>query len=382
MKIFIIAETLTTGGAEWFSLRLAKALTDHGHDVSFFVMRPDMINDRIARKFAEIELITLPLAWTRLLVQGDRVWNKIFGKKWLVEAGNARLIRNYYRRKGADAIHSHLIEADLVALSSNLGEQVQLVTTVHGDYTSALKQNKRQREIRKLMHGLSHIAVISEEQRSILSDSFPDVADKISKIYNGYPPPETARHTIGKTHSVFVFGMIARAIPEKGWKPLIRAFSRISDKNVRLVLYGEGAYLDNLKSENDDERIEFAGFSDDPLAAIGKMDVGLLPSYLKAESLPTTVIEYLAMKKPVIVTNVGEMKNMIKDDRNESAGIVIDELDETAMVPLLYEAMMKLSGDKQFYEEKALCAERAFEKFSMNKCVQAYEKLYRIRRDH
>lgn len=381
MKIFVVAETLTTGGAEWFSLRLAKALIDQGHEVSFFVMRPDIINDRIARKFAEIELITLSLAWTKLLVQGDRVLNKILGKKWLVEAGNAQLIRKYYRRKGADAIHSHLIEADLVALSSNLGKQVQLVTTVHGDYTSALKQNKRQREIQKLMNGLSHIAVISEEQKAILSDSFPDVEGKISKIYNGYPSPEVAGSASGKADSVFVFGMIARAIPEKGWKPLIHAFSRISDMNVRLVLYGEGAYLDALKSENDDERIEFAGFSDDPLAAISKMDVGLLPSYLKAESLPTTVIEYLAMKKPVIVTNVGEMKNMIRDEQNESAGIVIDELDETDMVPLLYEAMMKLFSDKSFYEEKALCAARAFEKFSMSKCVQAYEKLYRIR-DH
>ena len=44
MCIVVVSETLGTGGAETFVLRLATALTERGEQVCIFVLRPDLID--------------------------------------------------------------------------------------------------------------------------------------------------------------------------------------------------------------------------------------------------------------------------------------------------------------------------------------------------
>ena len=375
MTIFIISETLTAGGAEWFSLRLARALQEEGNKVFFFVLRPDLVNEGLKSKFPDLPLITLPLPRVRVLVFLDRFINKIAGKYMLVEWANVKLLKKYIARHSPDVIHGHLIESDLVAIKANDAPQAHNVTTVHGDYIGALKANKRISEISRLLKQLSGIAVISDEQATILKEYYPDAASKIRKIYNGYPLPD--KDFKDPDDTFFCFGMIARAVPEKGWKPLMDAFSLIKNEQVRLLLYGSGPYLDELNEANRDERIIFRGFTNDPLSAISEMHVGLLPSYFTSESLPTTVIEYMALGKPVIATNVGEIKNMILAEDGQSAGILVEEIDTRAMIKPLYDAMTKMLEDKEFYLQKKSVSRKAFEKFSMDKCINAYLKLYK-----
>lgn len=375
MRIFIISETLTAGGAEWFSLRLAQALQQKGNEVFFFVLRADLINPALQNKFPEVKIITLPLIKTKRLVQLDRVVKKLTGKYLLIENANIKLLKKYIAASPPDVIHGHLIESDLVAVKANKNPDAHNVTTIHGDYIGNLKEEDRKKEIRFLLKNLTGIAVITEEQKRILTHYFPECSNKILKIYNGYPFPQKKYKQPDETF--FYFGMIARGIPEKGWKPLIEAFSRLESKKVKLLLYGESDYLTQLKKTNRDVRIEFKGFTDDPLNAISNMHVGLLPSYFTSESLPTTVIEYLALEKPVIATNVGEVRQMIAVSENDNAGIIIDEIDEKKMVQPLYKAMKKMLEDHTFYQTKKANCKAAFEKFSMDKCVDAYIRLYK-----
>lgn len=375
MRIFIISETLTAGGAEWFSLRLANALQENGNEIFFFVLRPDLINDKLKNKFPQLSLVTLPLNQMKWLVQLDRVVKKLTGKYQLVEWANVKLVKRYIKQYHPDVIHGHLIESDLVAVKANTGDYAHNVTTVHGDYIGALKADERKNEIQLLLNKLSGVAVISDEQKRILVEYAPVIIPKLKKIYNGYPLP--AKGFNEPDNAVFTFGMVARGVPQKGWKPLIEAFSMMEDNNIQLLLYGESDYLDTLKKECKDERIVFAGFTDDPLQAISKMHVGLLPSYFTSESLPTTVIEYLALEKPVIATNVGEVKNMIKDEQGNDAGILIDEIDDVKMIQPLYQAMKKMLEDKAFYQTKKSFCKAAFQKFSMEKCIDSYMQLYK-----
>lgn len=375
MTIFIVSETLTTGGAEWFCLRLARALKAKGNDVYCFVLRPDIVNDKMKDLFQDLTIFSLPLFRIKLLVQLDRIVKKITGKYALVENANIRFLKKYIAKYAPDVVHGHLIESDLVAVKANDRAASRNVATVHGDYIGAIKENQRVREIRYLLKRLSGIAVITDEQQIILKNYYPACASKLVKIYNGYPMPD--KIFVQPDDSVFYFGMVARAVVDKGWKPLIKAFSMIQDPNIRLILYGEGDYLDKLESENKDERIIFAGFTNDPLTAISKIHVGVLPSYCISESLPTTIIEYLAMEKPVVVTNVGEVKKMIEADNGESAGILIHELDKDKMVQPLHEAMITLLKNKELYLQKKRACKFAFEKFSMDQCIDSYLQLYK-----
>src|SRR5690606_17905321 len=274
------------------------------------------------------------------------------------------------------AIHGHLIESDLVAVKLAQNTTIRTVATVHGDYIGALKDKARLKEINHLMKQLKEVVVISEEQKKILLKSYPAIHTKLTKIYNGYPLDKRDIPVENEAKDFFCFGMIARAIPEKGWEPLIKAFLKLDNDKLRLALYGEGAYLEELKNRYTDKRIVFYGFTNEPLKSIASFDVGLLPSYYPAESLPTTIIEYLAMEKPVIATDVGEVRNMIAVKENLSAGIIIEETNKDKMVKPLYEAMKKMVEDKNFYEAKKQACKTAFEKFEMDKCIAAYTGLY------
>lgn len=375
MKIFTVTETLVAGGAEWFTLRLSNALRQQGHHVSVFVLRPDLIDPRLTAKFSDLPILHLPVWQIKAAVFADRILNKIFKKSFFVETLNVRFLKRKISDARPDALHSHLIPSDAAAAKANRQTKIPHTTTIHGDYIQAVKRNHQRRIsiIEKLIPTLDDIVVISEEQIATLKDCFPESSGKLKKIYNGYPLPESL--PVRRERKYFTFGMIARGIPEKGWRQAIEAFSQMPDQHFRLYLYGESAYLNQLKTETTDRRIVFAGFTDHPLEVIANIDVGLLPTYYSSESLPTTVIEYLAMNKPVIATNVGEIAQMLQT-RSGAAGILIEERDPEKMVKPLREAMLHLATDEKCYRKASLCCAEAFEKFSMPQCVDAYLSLY------
>lgn len=378
MKIFIISETLMAGGAEWFALRLSDALMADGHDVYFFVLRPDKIDARLTSKFTNIKFITLPKWQISLAAYLDR-GIKFLGKhNYLVERLNSMMLKKYIVHHKPDVMHSHLIKSDAVGFRANKDSKVRQIATVHGDYIKAIKGNEtvNLKAIATLIPELDKIIIISDEQERILTSKFPNAADKLKKIYNGYPIVESEL-PIAEAKDTFNFGLVARGIPEKGWEPAIQAFIQIPNEDVRLYLYCEGEYINGLKEKYTDSRIVYAGFTDNPLQAISNFDVGLLPSYYSSESLPTTIIEYLAMNKPVIATNVGEISKMILPE-NESppAGLIIGTIDPIKMVQPLNEAMVRMFTDKQLYEAMKASCKPSFNKFSMKGCVDEYVKEY------
>jgi glycosyltransferase involved in cell wall biosynthesis len=379
LKIFTVTETLVAGGAEWFALRLSHALQQQGHLLFVVVLRPDLVDQRLVGKFSDLSIVHLPLWQIKAAVFADRVLNKVFQKSLFVEALNVRFLKKKIKDFRPDAVHSHLIPSDATVMKANRETKIRHITTVHGDYIQAVKKNHQRRIsiIQKLIPALDHITVISEEQITILKERFPESSPKLKKIYNGYPLPETLPAREERTH--FTFGMIARGIPEKGWKQAIEAFSQIQGHDFRLHLYGESEYLGRLRTEVKDERIVFGGFTDHPLDVIANIDVGLLPTYYASESLPTTVIEYLAMGKPVIATNVGEIARMLETDAGP-AGIVIRENDSERLTARVHEAMMLLAGNDDCYRKAADCCIKASKKFSMQQCVNEYLSLYKQKR--
>jgi glycosyltransferase involved in cell wall biosynthesis len=377
MKILTISETLVAGGAEWFSLRLSDALRQQGNQVYFYIIRPDLINAKLLHKFPEIKIYHLPVLLIKLLVIMDRVIQKLTGSTdVMVTWMNSIAIRIFLKKKQIEVIHGHLMKSDFTAMIAKKGLPIRQVTTIHGDYIQYIKHDKKNmlKKASKILTLLDAIAIISDEQKHILGNFMPSTQSKMHKIYNGYALPDK---TFPETErNFFTFGMIARGIPEKGWEPAIQAFLKIKDEHIRLMLYGESAYLDALRKKYTDQRIVFAGFCDSPLDAVHNFDVGLLPSYYPSESLPTTIIEYLALNKPVIATDVGEIKKMITLESGDKAGIIIDEIDPQQMIDPLHKAMLTFLQHKHLYHEMKKNCVKAFKKFAMPTCIANYQKIY------
>ena len=375
MKLLLITETLLAGGAEWFVLRFADAMQKNQHKVILLVMRGDLIDSRLTARYPEIEIRNQPTWMVKTAVLIDRIWNKLFGSAFALKLINRRLIEKLIREVSPDVIHSHLLNTDEVVAMANRRTRIKHITTIHGDYIQAIKQNDEKIlcRINRVIDHLDQVAAISDEQIAILISFAPQIKPKLSKIYNGYPKQHKGSGQFDK--KAIKFGMIARGIPEKGWEPAIKAFLMLDNPNARLYLYSDSSYIDSLRQRFTDDRIIFAGFTNDPVKAVQDLDIGLLPSYYDAESLPTTIIEYLALNKPVIATAVGEIRNMIGTEEGP-AGILIEDTDPDSMVEPLFKAMESLSTNEQLYSTLSGNSRKAFDRFSMEYCLENYLNLY------
>jgi glycosyltransferase involved in cell wall biosynthesis len=56
------------------------------------------------------------------------------------------------------------------------------------------------------------------------------------------------------------------------------------------------------------------GWQDDPYAALGAADV-LVHTSIEPDSLPTVILEAMAMARPVIAANVGGVPELVVDDK-------------------------------------------------------------------
>jgi glycosyltransferase involved in cell wall biosynthesis len=103
----------------------------------------------------------------------------------------------------------------------------------------------------------------------------------------------------------------------------------------------------------------------------------LLPSYFPGESLPSAVMEYLACGIPVITTNVGEIKNMLKTPDGLTAGSIV-ELNSYCKPSAtdLANAMMTYVDNPCQLAHKSKLAKSAFRKFDIRHCSSHYETFF------
>lgn len=120
-------------------------------------------------------------------------------------------------------------------------------------------------------------------------------------------------------------GMVARLDTWKGQDLLIRAFARaFPDSDTRLLLagaadFGREEYEDELRRLADQlgvgPRVEFLGHVEDVPALIRSLDVCVQAS-TRPEPLGQNVLQYLALGRPTVATDVGGPAEWIDDGVN------------------------------------------------------------------
>jgi len=130
--------------------------------------------------------------------------------------------------------------------------------------------------------------------------------------------PKTVSRLFGEED--FVIGSIKPLEPIYNNDVLIRSFSKLSQKydNLRLVIIGTGSSESSLKKLTRDLKVE------DKVKFTGRIPFEQVSDYFNMldvlanlseyESFGVSVIEAMACEKPVVVTNVGGLKEVVKDD--------------------------------------------------------------------
>lgn len=125
------------------------------------------------------------------------------------------------------------------------------------------------------------------------------------------------RAALGVPAEAFVFGSVGRLAPEKNQRSLIEALARLRSSCVpaHLLLVGDGplkqALLDQVHSMALAEHVTFTGTLKDVRPALKAMDVFVLPS-TRIETFSNAALEAMAMTLPVILSDVGGAREMVR----------------------------------------------------------------------
>jgi glycosyltransferase involved in cell wall biosynthesis len=191
--------------------------------------------------------------------------------------------------------------------------------------------------------------------------------DSVEVIYNGVEDFQPDRRPSGDGP---VIGTIARHTGQKGLDVLLRATPNVP--GARFVLIGDGperVALEALAAElGVSERVEFAGWSEDARAELGRFDVFVLPS--RYEGLPLAIVDAMLAGLPIVTTRVGSIPEAIEDERS---GLLVPADDPVALAG----ALTRVAGDPSLRERLGSAArERAVERFTADAMARRYRSLY------
>ncbi|MCY3552229.1 MAG: glycosyltransferase family 4 protein [Candidatus Poribacteria bacterium] len=174
-------------------------------------------------------------------------------------------------------------------------------------------------------------------------------------------------------------GVVTRITPEKGIHFLIRAMAELKGKiPIRLLIIGgpyfqkDVDYMEELKQEVADLGVEdsviFTGFLSDTRVVTSLLDIVLVPSIIP-EACPRTIIEAMAVGKPVIATPLGGSKELVTPE----TGILVPPEDASAIA----DAIATLAADQERLTAMGKAArDRAVQIFSSEKNTALTEAVY------
>ncbi len=197
--------------------------------------------------------------------------------------------------------------------------------------------------------------------------------EKVSLIYNGISSIEEKK-PLPYSMSLKI-GTVASLIKRKGIGYLIEAMSLIIKrfKDVGLFIIGEGeekVNLENLVNKlNIKNYVYFLGGLPKARCYICNFDVFVLPSLF--ESLPVSIIEAYAEKRPVIASKVGGVPELVTD---EVTGILVPPRDSRTLA----KAIERLIEDRNLRERLAKNGyNRYLEDFTFSAMVEKTRMVYR-----
>lgn len=152
-------------------------------------------------------------------------------------------------------------------------------------------------------------------------------------IPNAVTPP-AAPHGPGSSGRPLTIGFAGRVGSDKRLDVLLRAVASMAARNVRVVIYGEGAERRDLTDLAGRlgiaDRVRWRGVTQDRWSAYADMDIVALCS--PRESSSNMVLEAMAAGKAVVVSETGGMPELVEHGR---CGLLVPPLDFMALTGAL-----------------------------------------------
>lgn len=259
-----------------------------------------------------------------------------------------------------EILHNHMYRAEVIGTRAALAlaerglPRPYVIGTVH---SSRIRSDEDRALLRRLTPSMDRLIAVS---RAIVAKLVEEgrTAAPVELIYNGvdlkrYDVTEaccTLPEEYGFPEGTPLVGTVARLEPEKGHRTLIDAWPLVLAKvpEARLLIVGEGGQRQSLEHQAEDlglmgevcsgdrcvgtrgarpgAKVLFTGLRDDVPNVTAALDVAVLSSYREAQGL--AILEAMALRRPVVATEVGGVPEMVEDGRT---GLLVPPRDPEAL---------------------------------------------------
>ena len=231
----------------------------------------------------------------------------------------------------------------------------------------------------------SKVIAISEPVREHLVNKLKVPKENTALIYNGVDTDKFFKDYTQEEKDNFrlqyklsndpIIGIISRLSSVKGHKYLLLAFAQVLKQNpaAQLLIIGDGpekrrlvALAKKLKISN---KVIFGKSTADTTKPLSIIDIFVLPSI--QEGLGLSLLEAMAMAKPVVASDVGGIYTLVEHQVN---GLLTISADEKSLA----QAITALLSDKETALKMGQAGRKMVkEKFSLAKMVEETRNLYR-----
>lgn len=236
-----------------------------------------------------------------------------------------------------------------------------------------------------LMRSCDQVICVCQAQKSHWQAKYPFLRGRIMVIYNGVDPnwfdPEKTvesgiqlREKLGIPADAFVACCIAAFRPEKGHGYLLEAFRQMADvhPNTYLLLVGDGPLREEMESLAKEtglkERVLFLGVIDDVRLVLAMSDLSIIAS-TAVETFSMAMLESLAMRVPMVATDIGGAREAIQP---EVTGSLVPARDAHKLATCILEmAQHGSQRAKMGMEGRQLVCDR----FTSNRMIQETSQL-------
>jgi glycosyltransferase involved in cell wall biosynthesis len=180
----------------------------------------------------------------------------------------------------------------------------------------------------------------------------------------------------GSSVKIMYMGILS---PLKGLIYLLEAMLKVWERCPEAHLYIAGHHeIDSFKgyqtelfhfiSKNRMENIHFLGYRQDALAVLSLMDIYVLPSL--SEGVPKSIIEAMALGKPVIATNVGGIPELVREGQT---GYLVEPRDSEGLAQSIIKLAINAELRSQFGKRGH---EIAFQEYSIEDNIRGLKNIY------
>ncbi len=338
------------GGAERYFLRLVTHLAEQGHRIVILTKRDTPLRHELEK----------------LIENGVRLELHAWHTHGKVDPQTLGKLVSLIKSEGIDVVNTHLTTASWIGSLAGRAAGVPVVARVPAT------ERPRFYSFADFLIAVSHGV-----REHLIHEGVP--AQKVAVFYNGIDlnvnrapiSSAAAKARLGLPEDARTVGVAASLIARKGHRFLLEAISKIEAEvgNIHLIFAGEGDQEPLLREQSKalgmEDRTHFLGFRRDILEIQCAMDVFVLPS-LK-EGLSNAVMEAMALERPVVVTNIAGMPEIV---RNEKTGLLVPPGDVDALAG----ALRKLFDAPDFATQLGKNG-RAFleEHLEQKRCLQEVE---------